>query len=198
MNILSLKHLFGRGLVIAIPLGVILYIFLKIVAIFEKLVAPISEKIGIHKIFGELTLTVFAVFLIILLVLIMGLLMRLAYFERFGRSMEDVVFKIFPSLNQLKITAIEKLELENNTESWKPVLLFHEERFTPAFIIEQNEEMITLFVLKSVDISNGEFLITRKEAVQYQEITAKEIRQYTRQFGKGFLPLIDKKHFRTV
>jgi uncharacterized membrane protein len=190
---MSIKNVFGKGLIIAIPLGVVVYVAKKIFEMFEKVVEPISKQFGIERIFGELTITILVVFLLLMLVFVLGLLMRITFIASLGKSLEEIVFKFFPSLNQLKVTAAEKLNLETTTGSWKPVLLLYENKYNGAFVVEQNEEFITLFVLKGIEISDGEILITKKEEVQIQDISAFDLHHFTKQYGKGFLSLI-KKH----
>jgi uncharacterized membrane protein len=190
MNDFSLKKVFGKGLLIAIPLGVVVYIGLKIFEMLGKVIEPISKQFGAERIFGELTVTILVVFVLLMFVFILGLLMRVAIFASFGKNLEEIVFKFFPSLNQLKVTAAEKLDLETNTASWKPVLLFFENKYNAAFVIEKNDTFITLFVIKGIDISSGEILITKIQEVQIQEISSKELHQYTRQYGKGFLSML--------
>jgi alpha-D-ribose 1-methylphosphonate 5-triphosphate synthase subunit PhnI len=69
-------------------------------------------------------------------------------------------------------------------------LLFFENKYNAAFFIEKNDIFITLFVIKGIDISSGEILITKIQEVQIQEISSKELHQYTRQYGKGFLSML--------
>ena len=62
---------------LAIPLAIVLYVFGRIVGIFKKIIAPLAAKMGIDRILGELTLTIFAIALIILIILLLGLLMQI-------------------------------------------------------------------------------------------------------------------------
>lgn len=192
MSNFSIKNVFGKGLLIAIPLGVVVYIAMKIFEMFAKVVEPISKQFGVERVFGELTITILVVFLLLMIVFVLGLLMRINIIADLGKSLEELVFKFFPSLNQLKVTAAEKLNLETKAESWKPVLILFENKYNAAYEIEQNETFVTLFVIKGIEISDGEILITRKEDVQIQNITSKELHHFTKQYGKGFLSLIKK------
>jgi uncharacterized membrane protein len=76
MNVSAIKKIFGKGLVLAIPFGVVVYVFIKLLGIFQKLVNPFAIRLGIERILSELTLTVFAVFLLLIFMFLLGLLMQ--------------------------------------------------------------------------------------------------------------------------
>ncbi|HTQ64553.1 MAG TPA: hypothetical protein VMI12_07125 [Puia sp.] len=190
MFLSSLKKIFGRGLALAIPLGVAVYVFLKILELFKKLIRPVAEKMGIERILGELTLTIFAVFLIILVIILLGLLMRFSVIAGFGKSIDEVMTKLVPSFNELKSMAVEKLNLETELNTWKPVLLFHKRKYLPAFIIEEQTDLVTFYVVMGTNIHDGELLITEKNEVAFTPITTEEIHHNSRQYGKGYLSLI--------
>jgi uncharacterized membrane protein len=195
MNLSVIKKIFGRGFTLAIPLGVVLYVFIKLVEIFEKLISPLATKLGIERILGELTLTIITVFLLLVFMFLLGLLMQLSIVSSFGKSLEDVVVKFVPSLNQIKTMAAEKLDVENTSNTWKPVLLLHEKKYFPAFVIEELNDLITLYTIIGTSINDGEILITRKSDVSIVEITASQIRLFSKQYGKGYLSLIEKGIF---
>ena len=145
------------------PLGVVVYVFIKLLDIFQKLINPLAIKLGIERILGELTLTIFAVFLLLLLMFLLGLLMQFSAVAGFGSNLEELVLKFVPSLRNLKTIAAEKLELENAANSWKPVMVLHEKKYFPAFIIEELNELMTLYLIRGTGINEGEILITSKK-----------------------------------
>jgi uncharacterized membrane protein len=187
MRNFSLTKILGKGLIIAIPLGIVVYVLMKFLDMFKKIIEPLSEQFGVQKLFGQLTLTILTVFSIVLVVFILGLLMRINFLESFGKNLEEVVMKFFPSLQQLKVTAAEKLNLETNSSSWKPVLVCHENKYNAAFVIEKKDDLITLFVIKGIEISDGEVLITKQSEVELTDISSKELHQFTKHYGKCIL-----------
>ena len=193
----ALKRVFGRGLALAIPLGVVVYVFMKLVEVFEKLIKPLTEKLGIEKILGELTLTTLAILILILIIFVLGLLMRVSFISRLEKSVDGLVTKLIPTLHQFKVMAAEKLDLDNEVNDWKPVMVLHEEKYFPAFIIEEQDDRITLYVIKGTSIhEDGEILITSKSEVILSEITANDIHRCSKQFGKGYLELIKKSNLK--
>jgi hypothetical protein len=194
MNFTNIKRIFARGLALAIPLGVVAYVFIKLVGILEKLVTPLAAKLGIEKILGELTLTILAILVLLLLMFLLGLLMQLSFIAVFGKSLEDTVIKFIPSLNNFKDMMAEKLRLEDLSGNWKPVLMFHDDNYQPGFIIEESEDLITVYIVKGTTLNDGEILITRKDKLSFTDITASQIHSFSKQFGKGYLSLIKKSN----
>jgi len=188
----SLKKIFGRGLALAIPLAVVGYVCIRLVGIFAKVIRPVAEKIGIDRVLGELTLTIFAVLILLLLVFFLGLLMRISFIAGFGQSIDEAVTKLIPSINELKTMAQEKLNLENESGSWKAVLLLHQEKFLPAFVIEELSDLVTFYIVTGTSLKEGELLITSKNDVRYVPISAADMRLFSRQYGKGYLQLISQ------
>jgi uncharacterized membrane protein len=59
MTKFSLKSTIVRGIALAFPLSVVLYVLYKFIKIFEKIIGPIAKKFEIERVFGEITLTFF-------------------------------------------------------------------------------------------------------------------------------------------
>ncbi|MFI5153011.1 MAG: hypothetical protein ACHQET_06720 [Chitinophagales bacterium] len=189
----SPKKLFGRGLALAIPLAVVVYVLLKILEVFEKLIKPIAEKLGIDKILGQLTLTILALLLMVVIIFLLGILMQVRFVSTIGRSIDEFVTKLIPSLGQFKAMTAEKLDLENEAGAWKPVMVLHEAKYFPGFVVEEVSDKITLFLVKGNNIQEGEILITSKSEISLVAIDAHDIHQFSRQYGKGYLALITEK-----
>jgi uncharacterized membrane protein len=186
------KKALGRGLALAIPLAIVLYVFAKIVGIFTKIIAPVAHKVGIAHIWGELTLTIFAIILIILIILLLGLLMRIAVVATIRAQVEDLILKFIPSLNQLKLLAADTLDLEDAETTWRPVLLYVKEKgkYSPAFVVEEDELRVTLFVLVETAMQKGEVAVYDKERVTLIPLTFTQLHVSNRAAGKGYLALL--------
>jgi uncharacterized membrane protein len=188
----NFKRILGRGLALAVPLAIILYVFMRIVGIFEKVISPVAAKMGIQKVLGELTLTIFAVILIIIIILLLGVLMQISVVSTVRSQVEDVILRLIPSLNQLKLMAADNLDLENAENAWRPVLLYTKEKakYNPAFVVEEDDEFVTLFICLETNIKRGEISIINKEKINLIPITYGELRWFSRAAGKGYLKLI--------
>ena len=192
MNLSKIKKIFGKGLTLAIPVGVVLYVFIKLLGILQKIITPVAANLGIERILGELTLTILAVFLLLAFMFLLGLLMQFSKVAGIGKALEELVFKFIPSLKNLKAIAAEKLDLEMASNAWKPVLVLYEKKYSPAFIIEELDDLITIYIIVGTSVSSGELLITSKNEVSFISVTANEIHQFSKQYGEGYLSLIAK------
>jgi hypothetical protein len=63
--------------------------------------------------------------------------------------------KFIPSLNHLKVMAADKLNLESSQNVWKPALVYFEEKYNAAFIVEEGELMVSLFLTKTNSFKEG-------------------------------------------
>ncbi len=190
MAAFSLKRTVTRGIALAIPLSVVIYVAYKFIKIFEKILAPVANKFGVEHMLGQLGLTFLAVLALLALTFILGLLMQIDIIANLRKEVEGWILKFIPSLNHLKLMAVEKLDMENAATLWKPVLLLKGDQYQPAYIIEEKGEWITLALAKAPGTEPKDMLITKKSAVSYQEITMKQMHDFNKQFGRGYLSLI--------
>jgi len=86
--------------------------------------------------------------------------------------------------------AEEKLHLESATSNWKPILVHKDEEYWPAYLIEENEEWVTLALMKIPSTDPLGMMIIRKRAIQYSPIPMEKMHHYNKAFGKGYLTLI--------
>lgn len=190
INMNRLKKTFITGLALAVPLAIVIYVFFRILHIIEKFISPIATKIGIHRILGGATLTVLALLLILLMILLLGLLMKISVISGIRQKMEDMILKFVPSLNYLKLMEADKLDLANSQNTWKPVLLNAGGKFHAAFVVEETETLITLFVSKGTSLKEGEILTTHKKDVELIATTFEQLNKFSKGFGRGFISLI--------
>jgi hypothetical protein len=194
MSLFPLKKIVGRGIALALPLSVVLYVLYKFIKILETVIAPVANKFGVDKILGEITLTFFAVLTILAIIFILGLLMNIDFIANLRKVVEDVILNFIPSLNHLKLMAAEKLDMENAVTLWKPILLLKEDQYFPAYLIEENAEWITVAITKAPSTKPDDIMILKKENIQYREITMNEMHGFNKAFGRGYLDLISKEN----
>jgi hypothetical protein len=187
----SLKKTIVRGIALALPLSIVVYVVYRFFKIFEKAIAPIAKKFGVDSILGELTLTFFSVLVMFVIVLVLGLLMRISFIADIRKDVEGWILKFIPSLNHLKLMAAEKLDLENAVTKWKPVLVLKGDQYMPAFVIEENSDWIVLAITKAPTTEPKDVQILKRSSVVYQEITMKQMGDFNKAFGKGYLSIIN-------
>jgi hypothetical protein len=192
MRTFSFKKTFINGIALALPLSVVAYVVFRIIAIFEKIITPFAKSIGVDTIFGEITLTLLAIISMLIIAFILGLFMRFSFVANIRRQLETMILQVVPSLNHLKLLAAEKLDLENAVTKWKPVLVKMGEEYLPAYLIEEAADWISIAKVKAPTIQPGDTITVKKTAIQYIEISMNEMRNCSKQFGKGYISLIGK------
>ncbi len=178
------------GILITTVLAIIAFILIKLYTMVEKLVRPVAQFFRMDTIFGEITIIFFAILTILILVFVLGFISMLPSVFRYKNKMENWLLEIYPSLNYFKMWADEKLKMDSERTNWKPVLALIDDQYWPAFIVEENEEWVTLSVLYIPDSSPMELLIARKNSLQLIPMTMSQMLHNNRRYGKGHLSLI--------
>ena len=82
------------------------------------------------------------------LAFLLGLLIQVKMIANLKGDVEAVVLKFIPSLNHLKLMAAERLNADDTVLNWKPVLVLKGDSCFPAYILEENDDWITLATVK--------------------------------------------------
>ena len=190
MNRLSFKRTIIHGVALALPLAVVLYVVIHFFQVFEKIMLPVAKIVNVKGFIGEMVLTILAILCMMVIVFVLGLLMQFSFIASSRIYLEEIILKMVPSLNHLKLLADEKLMTGEAISNWKPVLMENEEGIIPAYLIEETTELATFSKIKSPGIEAGEIVIVRKDRSRYTEISMSQLRVFNKQFGKGYITLI--------
>jgi hypothetical protein len=125
------------------------------------------------------------------IVLILGILMSIPMIANMRLQVEGWILNFIPSLNHLKLMATEKLDLENAVTKWKPVLVSKGDQYFPAYVIEENSDWIIIALAKVPTTEPKDMQILKRSSVIYQEITMKQMGDFNKAFGKGYLSIIN-------
>jgi uncharacterized membrane protein len=185
----KLKQVIGDGLAITIPLLVILYVFHKAHQVIQVGITPVAEKLGIHELFGKLTLAILAAATLAIIVMMMGLMMRFAIMRSVRRELEALVLRFFPFLNEFKAMMAEKLERDGH-EAWRGVALYREEGIQFAFLVEEKDGFGTFILLKGPKVSDGEMLTLTAGSYTYKAVDTTAMIRVVKQFGVGAAELL--------
>jgi len=140
MNLTNLKRTFVIGMIVTLVLEIIVYYLIKVVGVFENLIAPITHRLGMENVFGKITITFLAILTIIILAFILGSIYILPSVSRYKDKLENFLFNLYPLLNYFKVMTDEKFQVDSVRENWKSVLALIDDQYMPAFIIEENDE----------------------------------------------------------
>jgi|GEM_PF-2260367 hypothetical protein len=188
----KLKSILGDGIALAVPLAVVLYVFGKIIAVIQKAISPVAGKYGIDTFLGDITLTVLALLVLLLLILALGLFMQFPVVTKIRDSIEEIILRFIPSLNQLKTVLAERFDREHATSFWKPVLLEQSDTYGFAFLVEESAEIGVFFKLEGNSFHEGKTKILKRKHYTYTHVEPAEMRKCLKQYGIGSTELIDR------
>jgi uncharacterized membrane protein len=189
----AFRVILADGIALGLTLAVLGYILFKVIEEVRKVIAPIAEKLGIDRFLGGLTLTILALFVIFILVIILGYMMRLSVVSHFRDQLETVLLRFFPFLNRIKAMVADEIHRENATNSWMPVVLQKGGEFIMAFKIEESEHVGVFFCIKGNSPSDGETKTFKKEEYRYVHMDSIVFMQMIRAYGIGLSSFIEKK-----
>ncbi len=185
------KSILGDGIALAVPLAVVLYVFGKIIAVIQKTISPIAEKYGMDTFLGDITITVLALMVLFVFMLVLGLFMQFRFVTKIRDSIEEIILRFIPSLNQFKTLLAERFDREHATSLWKPVLLHQSDGYCFAFLVEESPEIGVFFILES-SLHEGSTEILKREAYTYTPVDPADMRKCMKQYGAGSAALIGR------
>ena len=190
MNFTKLKKVFVMGAIIVAIMAVLAYILVIVYIDLAKLVTPLAHSLGIENVFGEITITIVVLLSILILIFITGYLILLPFFSGFRNKLEDFLINIYPPLNYLKVLTDEQLQLNSERANWKPVLALVDGKYCPAFIVEENDEWVTLSIVNVPNSDPIQLSIVEKKSIQFLPVAMKQMLKMNSAFGRGYLSMI--------
>ena len=180
-----------NGIMFAIPLGAVIYLFGKVLNSLQRLVEPLANAVGVQRFLGEFALLVISVGMIMLFCFVLGLLLqRAAVLRLVGDSIEGFAVRVIPSLGLLKSMAGEKLEIQVD-KAWKGILLQDEDSWVPAFLIEESEKWQTVFIPEAPTGEGGEVRVFARGSITFREMDLGVVRAALRVYGQGLASELD-------
>ncbi len=181
----STKAMIIGGLFLIIPLLILLVVLSKAWSILKPVVGQLVEFFGIESIFGATTITIFVIFLFLLLCYLSGVMLRKGIISDWGERVEDQLFLILPSLQMFKYKMMGDSATHKNVSNWKPILLKEESFYGIAFITKEHENgFFSIYIPDAPKMDAGEIRFIPKAECTYLDISMKDAMQGLSSFGK--------------
>src|SRR5450432_414411 len=97
----------------------------------------------------------------------LGLLMKISFVADLRKKLEDRILNFVPALNHHKILVAENTDAGKSQDTWKPVLVLMNVRYKSAFVVEAEQELITLFICRANSLKAGEVVSMKKGYLLY-------------------------------
>ena len=177
------RALLVGGLFLIIPIIILVILGKHAFAILTPLGRKIEQGLGITSLFGEATITIICLLLLLLFCYIAGMLLEVGLVSQWGRRMEEKLFLFVPSLQILKYRILG--EEDASKSSWTAVLLHEENHYTLAFITNAlTEDFLSIFIPESPHMDSGEIRFMKKEECVYTVVSMKAAMNAVISFGR--------------
>jgi uncharacterized membrane protein len=186
MKRINFKQTFINGLFLALPVLALLYLGFKIIRIIEKLISPLANKVGVQHLLGELTLTIFALVILLIVFFILGILLHVNLLRDLNKQVEAVAYKLVPQLYKVKAFALND-ESDSFSEGWETVLLKEGKNWVPAYITDASGEWISVFLPQAPDGKNGYIKLIEASSINYKVIDGMKFRSIVHHYGNGII-----------
>ncbi|MEK6479157.1 hypothetical protein WJR50_16545 [Catalinimonas sp. 4WD22] len=176
------------GVFFILPLLVFIVLATKAIHLLLPLGSKMVDSLGLHSVFGAATVSIFCIFILLLLCYLSGFLIEKGFIKQWSITVEEKLFLFFPSFQMLKYRIIgdqpKKLE-----QQWEAVLLKDNQFYRLAFITDKNVPgFLSLFLPDAPKMDAGEIRYVRQEECEYYPIPMQEAMYALNRFGRG-LPL---------
>lgn len=181
----TVKSTIVDGLIILLPLGLILIIAMKLVAMLRELAEPFAELLPESLRYPSLI----AVTMLLFLSLIAGLLARTGMGKKAGVYFEGSVLNRIPGYALLR-SLIQSVRTEE-TEDYAPVFVETDESLALAFIIEIHDDgRYTVFIPSAPTPTAGAVFVMEPDRVHFIDAHFMDVVKAVSKFGVGSASLM--------
>ncbi len=171
------------GLFFIIPIFLVIYLTVKIVVTFRKLVAPLADKINVSFFGEEIGSRVIAVVLLIILCFIAGIFARAKKAIRLKDWFEDHILSNIPGYTLIK--GMTEAAAGLDSKHLKEVVLVNlEEVWQIGFLVERIDEQLTVvFIPSAPNPMAGDVVIVKWDRLKMLDIGEISVIKLYRKLG---------------
>ena len=171
------------GLFFIIPIFLVIYLTVKIVVTFRKLVAPLADKINVSFFGEEIGSRVIAVVLLVILCFIAGIFAKAKNATRLKDWVEDHILSNIPGYTLLKgmTEAAAGLDSKNIKEV---VLVNLEEVWQIGFLMDRiDDQLNVVFIPSAPNPTAGEVVLVKWDRMEMLDIDEISVIKLYRKLG---------------
>jgi len=178
-----IRATFTGGILFLLPMVLLFIIFGKAFEILHKISAPIAEKLP-DQIFGFDGSMLLAILLLIVVCFFSGLLFKTNLAKKGISKLEDNVLVLIPGYSLIKSITAGAIG-EDVDNAMKPILIKDGESWGLGFLVEEGENMSTVFIPEAPKHDSGEIKIIPTVYIQKLDVSTTKFIQSFKTFGKG-------------
>lgn len=174
-----------------IPIAVIVFFLERMFHFVHDAVAPIEAHLPNLKILGVASIVVFVIFLMIILCILGGLLLRMTYIRKRIKMVERTILGHIPGYNTVKVMFDDEENIQEGMV-WSAVLIEEDEGcYSLGYTSYSSERYYAIHKIADTSITNTELVIIAKEKVKPLDISTQEFLQYVKRV-KNIAELVEK------
>ncbi len=181
--ILFIRTTLTGGIMFMLPLTLILILFKKLLGIISIISKPLSGFLP-DRILGFDGSVLLAIFIMIVICFIGGLLFRAALVKRKIEKLERNVLSHLPGYSLIKSLTAGAIG-EKNDSLLRPVLVKEEDVWKIGLLVEESAELCTVFLPEAPRHDSGEVIMVPPASIKKLDIPLNKLTQILKNFGKG-------------
>lgn len=177
------------GLLALLPLYLLLLVIAKAWKSLSSIGAGMAQMLGMKSVLGVGGATLFSGFLVVVIWVVTGLLVRYSFLGAMSKAAEQQLSKYVPDYENYKAKVEEKLQHKVRVLPYTSALIRWEEYWQPAYLVEQDQEGNCVVFLPEIPETNkGHVLLVRQDQVRIVEsMTANELDALLKKSGRGLV-----------
>jgi uncharacterized membrane protein len=185
----SVRDVAVSGFFFLFPVYVVFIVLSKAWTSLSSLGGRVAALFGVKPLLGVGAPTIVAAFLMVLIWIVCGLLVRLSFMNKASKALENVLARFIPGYETYRNLAEEKLQRKTRILPYAAGLIKQQECWRPAFIVEQDDRgNYVVFVPDTPETNKGHVLLATADQVRtLPSITANQVDASLRAMGKGLL-----------
>jgi len=165
------RDTFIAGLIFLLPLLILCALLSKVFTFFKTFTTKLAALFGLKSFMGISASTIMGTLSLILLCILCGYLMRVAFFKHISEWVDNKLRKFIPGYEVYHQMALSKLEKKEEMLPYESCAwVKNEEGDQPAFIMETlHDGRVVVFFPHAGDVKEGEIKILESNRVERRD-----------------------------
>jgi len=186
----KIRDLLAEGLLLALPLGAVIYLAHKTIGLLSKLLLPIASLLPNGRWFGIAAVEIAALILLLVGLVGLGAFARSKLGRKIHQVIEDVLLSKLPFYLMIKNIITDVTNTESATDL-QPALVSFDDNAVLGFIVEEAEDKstYTVFIPGAPGAASGSVMLVPKVRVQVLNVPTMGAMRAMKQRGIGLQAL---------
>ena len=178
-----IKTTLTGGVLFLLPFILIVTLLKEVFIFLFKISSPISKYLP-EIIFGLDGSNILAIFLLVVICFISGLLFRTKRVKKFTKNIEENILNLMPGYALIKSITADAIG-EKVEHNMTPILIKDDTSWNLAFLVEEQDHLCTVFIPDAPRHDAGEVKIVPTELIKKLDVSTHVFARSIKNYGKG-------------